>query len=147
MRDKSEREEGERATVRALRARIAELERDVAERDEALRLARAGLLAFGGVVIHRFERRIEVDGRTVALLPREYAVLVRLVEAGGEPVSHERLQEAVWGAPLERGTNDLDVHVSRLRAKVGGAAVGIVTERGRGYRLTVLSELADSSSS
>lgn len=147
MRNGPRRDEAASATELTLRSRIAELERDLAERDEALRLARAGLLVFGGVVIQRFERRVEADGRTIALLPREYAVLVRLIEAGGEPVSHERLQEAVWGAPLERGANGLAVHVSRLRAKLAGAAVGVVTERGRGYRLTTRSGAAGGGSS
>ena len=73
----------------------------------------------------------------LALHPREFALLWRLAEHPGERVTRARLLRDVWRLDFEPGTNSLEVHVSRLRAKLAAAGIeGLVeTDLPGGYRL------------
>jgi two-component system OmpR family response regulator len=95
-------------------------------------------ITLGELAIDPVERSVSRGGRRIALLPREYALLVHLARARGRCVSRAELLEAVWRLRFDPGTNVVEVHVSRLRAKLdrGAPAPMLVTERGRGYRLT-----------
>lgn len=95
------------------------------------------MVTLGALRIDPLERRVERDGRAVALLPREYALLLHLVRSAGRCVAREELLAAIWGLAFDPGTNVVEVHVSRLRAKLdrGFAAPMLVTDKGRGYRL------------
>lgn len=102
------------------------------------RLARAGppaLLRCGALTVDTIERRVSVGGRTLALLPREYAVLLHLLRHAGTTVTRAALRRAVWGIDYDPGTNVIEVHVSRLRAKLRPDGPALVTDKGRGYRL------------
>jgi DNA-binding response OmpR family regulator len=70
----------------------------------------------------------------VELTAREWSVLECLVRRVGLIVSKERLQQAVANPDQDISPNAVEVHVSRLRAKLGDAAV-VRTLRGLGYRL------------
>ena len=118
----------------------------VAARIAALVRRRAWpLLTIGPLTIDPVERTATRAGRPLGLLPREYAVLLALVEGEGAPVSRAALRDRVLGRRFETGTNVIEVHLSRLRAKLdrGFAAPLIVTERGRGYRLAAPDQLVD----
>ncbi|HVI99279.1 MAG TPA: winged helix-turn-helix domain-containing protein [Sphingomonas sp.] len=95
------------------------------------------VLRVGGLAIDPVERRVTRNGHAVVLLPREYALLVHLARHAGETVSRHDLLAAVWRLDFDPGTNVVQVHVSRLRAKLdrGFAGQMLVTEKGRGYRL------------
>ncbi|WBY06977.1 response regulator transcription factor [Sphingomonas sp. 7/4-4] len=95
-------------------------------------------IALGGLRIDPVERRVERDGRTIALLPREYALLLHLARWADRCVGREELLASVWGLRFDPGTNVVEVHVSRLRAKLdrGFAVPMLRTDKGRGYRLT-----------
>jgi two-component system OmpR family response regulator len=97
------------------------------------------VLTIGSLTIDPVARTATRAGRALGLLPREYALLLALAEAGGVPVTRVALRESVLGRAFETGTNVIEVHLSRLRAKLdrGFAAPMLVTERGRGYRLVV----------
>lgn len=100
------------------------------------RLARPAVLRVGGLEIDPVARKVTRDGRALALLPREYAVLLELARHADELVTRAALRSAVWGRDLDPGTNVIEVHVSRLRAALDrGAPPMLRTERGRGYRL------------
>ena len=114
---------------------MAELERRLADCDEAVRLARAGVIEAGDLRIEQFDRRVSRDGERLDLLPREYAILICLVRSAGVTVDRLELEREVWGSELLRNTNAVAVHVSRLRLKLGDGRTRIVTDRGRGYRL------------
>jgi two-component system OmpR family response regulator len=96
-------------------------------------------IALGPLAIDRVARTAARDGRALDLLPREYRLLLHLVERAGQTVSHEDLLHAVWGLRFDPGTNVVAVHVSRLRAKLdrGFADALLRTEKGVGYRLAV----------
>jgi DNA-binding response OmpR family regulator len=79
-------------------------------------------------------RILRVDETPVELTGREWLVLECLVLNSGRVVSKERLQQAIAGFDQALTPNAVEVYVSRVRAKVGDAAV-IRTVRGLGYRL------------
>ena len=97
----------------------------------------AHVLRAGPIEVDRSRWAVTVEGRPAALTATEFRLLWRLLEAKGHVVSREALQ-GVWGAQgrahgLE--TRTVDVHVGRLRRKLGAGARWIITERGVGYRL------------
>lgn len=94
-------------------------------------------LTVGELVIDPVERRVWRGGRAIELLPREYRLLTELARCPGVAVSRQQLLERVCGLTFDPGTNVLEVHVSRLRAKLDrGFAVPLVrTAKGRGYSL------------
>jgi len=77
---------------------------------------------------------VEVDGRPVRLTRREFELLRCLVENRGRVLSRDRLLERVWGYDRFIETRSVDVHVGRLRAKLGAAGPQIETVVGLGYR-------------
>jgi len=77
---------------------------------------------------------IAVDGAAVRLTRREYELLKFLVENRNRVLSRERLLERVWGYNQFIETRSVDVHVGRLRAKLGSAGEQIETVIGLGYR-------------
>lgn len=79
-------------------------------------------------------KRLSIDDLEVELTAREWVVLECLVRRTGLIVSKERLQEALASPDQDLTANAVEVHVSRLRAKLGTAAV-IRSLRGLGYRL------------
>jgi DNA-binding response OmpR family regulator len=77
---------------------------------------------------------IAVDGAAVRLTRREFELLQFLVENRNRVLSRERLLERVWGYNQFIETRSVDVHVGRLRAKLGTAGQQIETVIGLGYR-------------
>lgn len=77
---------------------------------------------------------IAVDGTHVRLTRREFELLRYLVENKNRVISRDRLLERVWGYDRTIETRSVDVHVGRLRAKLGAAADQIETVIGLGYR-------------
>ena len=93
-----------------------------------------GLLKLNRLMIDRNGRRLSIDDAEVELTAREWSVLECLVRKIGQIVSKERVQQALAGPEQDVTPNAVEVHVSRLRAKLGDAAV-IRSLRGLGYRL------------
>src|SRR5688572_10407399 len=77
---------------------------------------------------------IAVDGQQVRLTRREFELLRYLVENRNRVLSRDRLLERVWGYDRFIETRSVDVHVGRLRAKLGVAGKQIETVVGLGYR-------------
>jgi DNA-binding response OmpR family regulator len=77
---------------------------------------------------------ISVDGQPVRLTRREFELLRFLVENRNRVLSRERLLQRVWGYEHFIETRSVDVHVGRLRAKLGAAGQQIETVVGLGYR-------------
>jgi two-component system alkaline phosphatase synthesis response regulator PhoP len=77
---------------------------------------------------------VAVDGTSVRLTRREFELLRFLVENRNRVLSRERLLERVWGYDRFIETRSVDVHVGRLRAKLGTAGQQIETVIGLGYR-------------
>jgi DNA-binding response OmpR family regulator len=77
---------------------------------------------------------IDVDGTPVRLTRREFELLRFLVENRNRVLSRDRLLERVWGYEKTIETRSVDVHVGRLRSKLGAAGAQIETVVGLGYR-------------
>jgi DNA-binding response OmpR family regulator len=77
---------------------------------------------------------ISVDGAAVRLTRREFELLRYLVENRNRVLSRDRLLERVWGYDRMVETRSVDVHVGRLRNKLGEAGKQIETVVGLGYR-------------
>jgi DNA-binding response OmpR family regulator len=108
----------------------------------ARRVAAAGdhlprLRSAGPLTLDLFHRDARADERWLALHPREFALLWRLAERPGEPVSRATLLREVWRLDFEPGTNSVGVHVSRLRAKLAlaGLQALVETDPAGGYRV------------
>jgi DNA-binding response OmpR family regulator len=91
------------------------------------------VLRIGELEIDRGGREVRVAGKPVGLTPTEYRLLLELAEHSGVVCSRERLLEEVWGYVWAGDTRLVDMHVRRLRAKVGAEV--IETVRGAGYKL------------
>ena len=77
---------------------------------------------------------IAVDGTQIRLTRREFELLRYLVENRNRVLSRDRLLERVWGYDRLIETRSVDVHVGRLRGKLGAAGKQIETVMGLGYR-------------
>jgi DNA-binding response OmpR family regulator len=77
---------------------------------------------------------VTVEGRSLRLTRREFELLRCLVENRNRVLSRDRLLERVWGYDRSIETRSVDVHVGRLRAKLGPAGTQIETVVGLGYR-------------
>ena len=79
-------------------------------------------------------RTLMLEGRTVELSAREFALAETFMRHPGQVLSREQLLSSVWGLDFDPGSNVVEVYVSYLRNKLGRQRVETV--RGMGYRLT-----------
>lgn len=91
-------------------------------------------LAAGPLAIDRSAHRVAVDGEELELTATEYKLLLTLVERRGRVQTRPQLLETVWEAQPDIQTRTVDMHVQRLRSKLGPAGDLIETVRGFGYR-------------
>lgn len=100
-------------------------------------------LAIGRLRLDLIAREGFVQERPLGLHPREFALLWRLAEAPGVPLSKALLVNEVWRRRHVPDTNSLAVHVSRLRAKLALAGLGalVQTSAAGGYMLAAPSEM------
>ena len=89
----------------------------------------------GELVLDRLAHRVTREGQEIVLQPREFRLLEYLMKHAGQVVTRTMLLENVWDYHFDPQTNVIDVHVSRLRAKVdkGFEQPMIHTIRGAGY--------------
>ena len=92
------------------------------------------LLTAGPITIDRSAHRVAVDGADLVLTATEYKLLLTLIERRGRVQSRPQLLETVWDAHPEIQTRTVDMHVQRLRTKLGVHGELIETVRGFGYR-------------
>ena len=98
------------------------------------RSRRAPPLPPGPITIDRSAHRASVDGEELSLTATEYKLLLTLVERRGRVQTRPQLLETVWEAQPDIQTRTVDMHVQRLRTKLGDAGKLIETVRGFGYR-------------
>src|SRR5688572_29685990 len=94
------------------------------------------VLRTGDLVVDPDHHQVSLAGRTVSVTYMEFQLLRYLLENRGRPVPRDRLYRAVWGMTHLGGVRTVDVHVRRLRQKLGPAfAPMLETIRKVGYRL------------
>lgn len=95
-------------------------------------------VSLGGVLLDRRRRQATVDGQPLRMTPKEFALLEYLMMKADEVVPRSELLEKVWDFQFDPGSNVVDVHVARLRAKLRSASANVCLEtvRGIGFMLT-----------
>jgi DNA-binding winged helix-turn-helix (wHTH) protein len=93
-------------------------------------------IKLGGVVVDRSAHEVTVDGRAIRLTQKELALLAYLCERRGKVVSRQDALARVWGPRYDGGPRTVDIHVRRLRSKLGDA-LALLTLRGAGYKIAV----------
>jgi two-component system, OmpR family, alkaline phosphatase synthesis response regulator PhoP len=101
------------------------------------RAAAAPVDRFGEVEVHRASRIVERAGAPVALSPKEYDLLLALMNRRGAVTTRHELLSEVWGYQSDVSTRTVDIHVSELRKKLEknpAEPMHILTVRKTGYR-------------
>jgi len=94
-------------------------------------------ITVGDLVLDLLTRKVHRAGRDIPLQPREFNLLEFLMRHADQVVTRGMLLEQVWGIHFDPQTNVIDVHISRLRAKIdrGFDKQMLHTVRGAGYSL------------
>jgi DNA-binding response OmpR family regulator len=110
--------------------------KDILARVKALRhRTSVGVLRTGPIEMDLEHGTVRVGGRVVALTGKEFNLLRRLLEAKGRILTRNVLREIVWEHASDHfETRTVDVHIGRLRQKLGAAGRYVITVRGMGYR-------------
>lgn len=95
------------------------------------------VIAAGELRIYPDKYEVDLNGISIPLRPKEFEVLLHLVERPGMVVTRDQLMDAVWGYDYIGGQRTVDVHVSSLRKKLelNSQSVQIESIRGVGYKL------------
>jgi two-component system phosphate regulon response regulator PhoB len=113
-----------------LTLRVAALLRRLA----APAVAAGSAIIEGPLTIDRGAHKVSLDGVEVPLTATEFKLLLLLVERRGRVQTRPQLLETVWDAQPDIQTRTVDMHVQRLRSKLGRVGDLIETVRGFGYR-------------
>jgi len=97
-------------------------------------VATGSKIVAGLLTIDRAAHTVAVAGDAIELTATEYKLLLTLAERRGRLQSRAQLLESVWEAHPDIQTRTVDMHMQRLRAKLGAAADLLETVRGFGYR-------------
>ncbi|MND84757.1 putative transcriptional regulatory protein YedW [compost metagenome] len=87
------------------------------------------------IVINRASKKVSRQGKEIILTPREFQILLKLVECKGELVSKQDLVKEIWGNIVDANTNTIEVYINFLRGKVDKpfGKQSIKTKIGYGY--------------
>jgi two-component system, OmpR family, response regulator len=113
-----------------LAARLRALERRAAGRP-----ASGARLRAGAIELDEVERWVRVEGRTVDLSPREFALLESFMRHPGQVLSRDQLMDHAWPGGIAITPNTVDTYVHYVRDKLSSESGRIETVRGVGYRL------------
>ena len=89
----------------------------------------------GAMCIDLAAHEVTVDGRAVQLTQQEFALLRFLSQNRGRVFSRQQLLERVWGVDYYGSSRTVDIHVRRLRMKLGNTINNLETVRGVGYKM------------
>ena len=92
-------------------------------------------IKMGPLCIDLAAHEVTVDDRPVQLTQQEFALLRFLCQNRGRVFSRQQLLERVWGVDYYGSSRTVDIHVRRLRMKLGGAVANLETVRGVGYKM------------
>jgi two-component system phosphate regulon response regulator PhoB len=109
--------------------------RNILRRTRVKAAERRNIAHVGTVEIDKDAHSVMLDGKPVELTATEYKLLITLADRRGRVQSRAQLLESVWESAPDIQTRTVDMHVQRLRAKLGASGDLIETVRGFGYRL------------
>lgn len=90
----------------------------------------------GGLEVDEGKHQVTVQGAVVELTVKEFDLLCALIKANGRVLNRDQILETVWGYSnaVDIESRTVDVHIRRLREKLGTEQARIVTVKGVGYR-------------
>jgi two-component system OmpR family response regulator len=91
------------------------------------------MIRLGALEIDLAARSVRKEGRLVPLTAREWVLFETFLQRPGQLLSKAQLEERLYSFDTDIESNTIEVHISRLRKKLGHSV--IKTERGLGYRL------------
>lgn len=91
------------------------------------------VLVLGDLAIDQAARTVQRGGKTIALTAREWVLFEAFLQNPTQLLSKSKLEERLYSFDAEIESNTIEVHISRLRKKLGAQVIS--TERGLGYRL------------
>lgn len=106
----------------------------VLRRYEKPSAAPSPILKLKDLEIDTERHEVKAAGKPVELTAKEFQLLHYLAENNGRVFSRDRLLDSVWGIDVAIETRTVDVHVRRLREKLGKAGKHLITLRGVGYK-------------
>ncbi|MDC7233794.1 MAG: response regulator transcription factor [Spirochaetales bacterium] len=115
---------------RVLVARVNSLRRKIEKRNSPAE-------SFGGLELNRQGHFILMDSRKLDLAPKEYELLLYLMDHPSQALSREQILNAVWDFEYYKGMRTVDTHIKKLRQKLQDYSVYIQTVRNYGYRFEV----------
>ena len=92
-------------------------------------------IKIGGLCLDLAAHEVTIDGRPIVLTHQEFALLRFLAEHRGRVFEREQLLSRAWGVDYYGGSRTVDIHIRRLRSKLGHAGDAIETVRGVGYKM------------
>jgi len=95
----------------------------------------SGILDFGALKIDPQSYLVTIDGEIITLAKKEFEVIMLLASKPGKVFTREEMFSKVWGYTVPIASRTIDVHISKLREKVGERF--IKTLKGVGYKLEV----------
>jgi len=98
--------------------------------------AKSSLMSYLDISVDKRGRIVTKGGLEVALTPKEYELLCLFMEHIGRVFTREYLLNAVWGYSYDGDTRTVDVHIRKLRQKLGLGGDALKTVFGVGYRLS-----------
>lgn len=96
-----------------------------------------GLISCNNIEINKLSHTVKIGNAVIELAPKEYELLVYLVENKGIVLSRESILNKVWGYDFYGDLRAVDTHIKKLRRKLGDKSVYITTVIGSGYRFEV----------
>jgi len=88
----------------------------------------------GGLKISADRRQVWSNGDAIAMTPKEFDLLLMMVNKRGAVISREEIGQVIWGKSADESARTLDTHIWRLRSKLGEHADKIETVGKTGYR-------------
>ena len=95
-------------------------------------------LAFDGLVVNKLSRTVRVDNELMDFRPKEFDLLVFLIENHRIALDRDRILDAVWGIDYFGDTRVVDTHIKKIRKKLGDYSKYIHTVFGVGYKFEVI---------
>lgn len=97
--------------------------------------ARSDALTFRGIKLEISSRRVTLDGKPLQLTPKEFDLLLALMQNRGKVLTRTFLLEAIWGYSFAGDSRVVDSHIKKLRSKVSPYSSNIKTVISIGYKL------------
>lgn len=117
-----------------VRTFIARIKRLLRNHQQSVDAPAAGILKVGDIQIHADNYVVNIGGKELSLPKKEFEVLLFLVRHPDRVISRETLLNEIWGQDVYVIDRTVDVHIRKIREKLGRHASHIETVKGVGYR-------------